>query len=1334
MNMRNRILVTLAILTAGALAFGQTDLGPIVTTTQDQIGQASAPQNPPTGQCRMYFNTTSGVETWINSSGASCGPSGGGGGGNINPGTGIGQIPVWSPGSTLWLPQQKAIYDVRDWATCNTPPGTTSGNNVTSALKTMLSAIGSQQAMVRLIGTGNSSYTCLVDTISWPANVTLDFSGGGGLSLTTTIVAPGGGLVDGTAAGNYNSATNSCAVTLNVPTAGDAVALLTTYHFASGGGLNLPTDTNGDVYRLISASNADPNHYSTNTFGWVASNVPAGNVTITIPYKASPNNTCGAVAVKGLGPSVGADGAGASCANSCNTNSPMTTVASATFTAGSFLVSFGGQTTNTETCTAGSGFTQILNVGAGMSLCAQVQASAAGGAVTPTQAINSTPTSSAWMYNVMGLKPTYATQFILGTIFNPNNNQIFYNASGNGQGSVDFTGNIPLYAVYPEWWGAQASASATVNSAALQAAEHGAFGTSRTNASGLYIYNKLLYLSQNYPINAEITFYDVLNFNVACNHRLSGGITQTASNLRIIDGQSIAYGSFNECAWTGAASSTLPLIDLDYNGVTTAGDLAPQFIDFNRNLFNGNTLVATGVQIAKSGGGAQGSNIYCWNCEGESFSFSVWSVGTTSVGAANAIDIGWYGGDMEGNPQYGMFSNGGGHIFLRDTTMENGFDGIVSSVNQTGFDMFCENQIGTEPCIMDNDRSESRRLMSAGLGIIRNSYTIDQSSYPTPGTSQPVGRIMKGSVVGGDGAYYKVTVDSGTFSGAGSPSALLNASSGTSTTLTDTNVTVAGSVTNGGTGGSPVGLFVNGETMTQASTGATATLLNIPQSIATVTGSVTSGTFTANEGLTQTTTGATALLDGTVTGSNNMVMLRTAGSYDGTHTWCGNSSGACYTPSGVPTFAVASPSMLMTNPTGSPDGTHTWTGGTSGGVYTPSGAPAAQANWTTNAFAGMIVSVLSNSSPLVTNAGCVATITSNTAQTLTFSAGWKSNFNGLYCTNTDTTTTFLVEPGWNGGTVVSGGMTMVALNEKGIDGSNSGLAGRFTLENVTIPGDQVNVSTQSYVKNLQVSRPDWAPSGVVNGLASVELAQDIEVHLTEFVSEQGNTYYRNWQWPGASRAYSGPLQRNFGTTPLIFTCGFGGGSSNLCSDVWVGGRSDPFAGSDVFRNRLEIGGALGAPAVVGINQNGNDTLIAGGSSTGNGTPGGIKFGFGVSGSSGAGTNSGTFSQRITGLQGSTGPKIFMCTGSFTPGDLISTDSNGNCVDAGISQSGDYVQAATVNGCGATCTFTYPHTYSAFHSCVCSGVGGSCNVATETNSSCTINTTVSTNSFIVSGVY
>jgi hypothetical protein len=53
------------------------------------------------------------------------------------------------------------------------------------------------------------------------------------------------------------------------------------------------------------------------------------------------------------------------------------------------------------------------------------------------------------------------------------------------------------------------------------------------------------------------------------------------------------------------------------------------------------------------------------------------------------------------------------------------------------------------------------------------------------------------------------------------------------------------------------------------------------------------------------------------------------------------------------------------------------------------------------------------------------------------------------------------------------------------------------------------------------------------------------------------------------------------------------------------------------------------------------------------------------------------SQSLTGVQGTTGTKIAAATGSFTSGNLRSTDANGNSVDSGLAVSG--VQAKLLSG-------------------------------------------------------
>ena len=1204
-----------------------------------------------------------------------------------------GQIPVSTGPGTTYIAQTKAIYDSRDWTTCDTPTGTATGTNATAGILSMLAAIGSQQATVRIIGTTNPTNSCLVSTISWPSNVTVDFSGGGSLTLINTITPPGSGALDGSVASAFNTSASSCSVTLNVPTAGDAVVLLTNFRFATNGGLGLPSDTKSNVYRLISASNADSNHYSSNTFAWAASNVASGSITITIPYLAAPPaSTCAAFAVSGLGPSVGADGAGAQCANSCGTGSPYSTVASATYTAGSFLVAFGGNNATTETCTAGGAFTQILDIGVNMNLCAQIIANSAGGAVTATQAINNTPTGNTWDYNSFGLKPIATTEFITGGIFNPNLHQIFYQAVGTNGPSVDFTGNLAIATVYPEWWGASPNATAAVNTPALQATEHGAFGTSRTNASGLAIYNKQLYLSGMYAINAELQFYDVIGnstsrWNITC--AAGGGLKQTATNLRIWDGQSNAYGTINRCSFQGAASSTNALVDWDFNGVTTAGDLATQFITCYDCSFVGNGSVDTGLLIAKSGGGAQGSNIYCVTCSGQGFTGATEQIGGNGTGrnvgrfyALNALNIGWVG-DMQNCPNFGFASYGGGYIEIDNSSFE--CTSPLASYLTTALssvDVYCEATQG--PCRVNNTRSEDLQLIHASHPVVDNSSNNDQSTAffnlggsCLAGGTEPLNWFIHGSDLGSDGALYQVTVHGTAFGGL----CLTNASSGNSTTISDTNQRVAGANT--------VGTFVIHETVTQAVTGSTGTLLNVPVSTGTITGSVTSGTIGVGDTVTQATTAITCkVVSPAPTGSGNLLVNACSGAPDNSHLWTDGTTSGTYTPTSTPAFAPASPVMLITAATGSPDNSHNWTGGTSSAVLVPSAAPVNDVNWTVNAFATSVPAQQQVTIWGGTGAATVCSpITANTATSITFTS-CTSTYSGAHAGNFDNTSLFIIEPCWSCGATQSGDFSFVRRDPIIIGGDITSAtgSGACQIQDSTASAGYVqcggNSGTLTRINNLVVTRSDWYGPAAGFKMSDVLINQLLsQVRVLRPYSSQGPGGI-NWSIGprnGGGIAFNGPQQQQLGTAPLVESCGASAGGIS-CNDVSILGRSDPGAGTDIFRNRVEYTGMLGAPAPSGFNltdQNGSPTRIGGGPPTGAGTPGNIEFwmapgggGSGVTPQTGA-MKAGVDTTGLFTADGSFGSKqdqgSSACETSFAPTTLntgaTTTNTGLNCLPA-----------------------------------------------------------------------
>jgi hypothetical protein len=291
-----------------------------------------------------------------------------------------------------------------------------------------------------------------------------------------------------------------------------------------------------------------------------------------------------------------------------------------------------------------------------------------------------------------------------------------------------------------------------------------------------------------YDMNDELHFYHVIGFRITgCGGRFSSGLRQTATNKRILDGQNIAYGVFEQLGFETTAPQNVPLIDLD-NDHTHGSDLSPQNITFRDVTFGGNGVGQIGVLIAKHGGDAQGDNIRCFSCYGSGFTEAVWQIGGNNIGinagrryAQNAIKEEWYGGDIQASPHYGIVSYGGS-IDVHNVTFENDSAGLGT---QTGFDVYCE--AAQETCVVENVRSESHKLAAGSNIRVINSRTIFQAaqwysagrSQSLSGTSWPVGTLISGTGIGGDGAYYRVSADGGPFGGLG----ITSATGGSSTTI-----------------------------------------------------------------------------------------------------------------------------------------------------------------------------------------------------------------------------------------------------------------------------------------------------------------------------------------------------------------------------------------------------------------------------------------------------------------------------------------------------------------------------------------------------------------------
>jgi len=419
--------------------------------------------------------------------------------------------------------------------------------------------------------------------------------------------------------------------------------------------------------------------------------------------------------------------------------------------------------------------------------------------VTYTVATNCTIPSNITLQFSPGscLAPAEGTTTAIKGYFTAPMSKIFCNAVA-GEGAIGLAsanssdeGGQSLVDIYPEWWGATAGdASGATNTPALQAAIIGAYGNNRTNSTAYPKYNRVLHFSTLYNINAELRVYHMVGFRWQGENQFGSGLRQRTCGLRIIDGQSVAYGRFDNLRFENGCGgkSGAALVDIDYDS-SQGPDLSPQNITFYDNFFVGAGLTDVGVLIAKSGGGAQGDNIRCYNCYFNSFTGAGWQIGGNNTGrnagrryAQNAIKEQIIGGDIQGCPLYGVAVYGGS-IEVDGTTMENDSAGFGT---QTGFDVYCE--APQDRCIVRSVRSESHKLAAGNPILIEHSRTIFQAtqwysagrSQSMADTSWPAGTIFSGTGQGGDGKYYQVKTR-GRFGGLG----LTPATDGTLTTISN---------------------------------------------------------------------------------------------------------------------------------------------------------------------------------------------------------------------------------------------------------------------------------------------------------------------------------------------------------------------------------------------------------------------------------------------------------------------------------------------------------------------------------------------------------------------
>ena len=181
-------------------------------------------------------------------------------------------------------------------------------------------------------------------------------------------------------------------------------------------------------------------------------------------------------------------------------------------------------------------------------------------------------------------------------------------------------------------------------------------------------------------------------------------------------------------------------------------------------LINNNFISFTGAGL-QAGGNGTGRNV------GRSYAY-------------NGLNFSILNGDFQGNPLYGAAFYGAGYIKFDNVSFEDGFT--------TQMDIRATAAVAHQgPRLVNLVRSESHTLVAGSTLYVEDSQIIDQHQPVVPGASDPVKPVSLWAVSQSvwDGKYYQVTVDAGPFGGVGTPTAALTASSGSGTTVVDTNQT-----------------------------------------------------------------------------------------------------------------------------------------------------------------------------------------------------------------------------------------------------------------------------------------------------------------------------------------------------------------------------------------------------------------------------------------------------------------------------------------------------------------------------------------------------------------
>lgn len=308
-------------------------------------------------------------------------------------------------------------------------------------------------------------------------------------------------------------------------------------------------------------------------------------------------------------------------------------------------------------------------------------------------------------------------------------------------------------------------------------------------------------------------------------------------------------------------------------------------------------------------------------------------------------------------------------------------------------------------------------------------------------------------------------------------------------------------------------------------------------------------------------------------------------------------------------------------------------------------------SWTTNAFAGMQATIVSGTGEYES-----ALITSNTATTITVPA-WTTPFvlNQTFYTLSpvnyvvsgvapDSTSVFVVEPNF-GTQTTSEGVTFAAVPGAGIAGDTA--IDDAILENVIIAG--LPIGAVGNFKNVIVTRPDGFPSNVISSAVNKDTYEDVRAEVPCHQCVSSTWIPLNWSFTrnasGGETIFNGFSQNSLNGPNVWGVSQLSAGPAT--NDVEIGGRSDPASTTNVSRTILQVGGLLGPPTPIGLNQNAGSLRgwspfgFNCGLSTGNGTPGTCNWYGGVAGVSGTQVNPGSVIMSLSPNSGLTSANGFV---------------------------------------------------------------------------------------------